>query len=130
MHWRERLWQDDLRCGVETVKGTPCKHHVFVPGECCPQHPLGRVAPKPRKVWPRAVCTHCGKDVAVSPKRLTYTHHSCKGLCCRPPDAEILRLARRAQVEDRWYRLDDAVRWLLDWGFTCEMSNEPAEGAS
>lgn len=75
--WRERVWGDLARCGRLTGAGQPCRHSVGTPGEPCTQHRgLPKAAERPpRRRMPRAVCPHCGKNVAVAPKRGTFTRH-------------------------------------------------------
>lgn len=75
--WRERIWGALARCGRPTAAGQPCRRMVSTPGEPCRQH---RGLPKaserpPRQRYPRAVCPHCGANVAVAPKRRTFTPH-------------------------------------------------------
>lgn len=75
--WRERVWGELARCGRPTASGQPCRRMVSTPGESCTQHRGLTDAPSgpPRRRYPRAVCTYCDQEVAVAPKRGTFTPH-------------------------------------------------------
>lgn len=128
--WRERIWGELARCGRPTAAGQPCRRMVSALGEPCTQHrdkPAPATPLKPRQSWPRAVCPHCGVNVAVAPKRGTFTPHWHQHKGCHPANWQDL-------VKEWWEReghwipsLEEALEEYERFdGWPCPMSGEPA----